>query len=220
MNTLTIIVLAILLIAAMIGLKKGAVKMLFSFFSLLLTIILATIISPIVSEKLQQTAVYDSVYQKTYQYVNERIMQAAADTMDEAMKELELPDIIQKVIKQEQHIEITQATVAVVISTKITRIIFDVLVFVITFIIASLLVKIIATALNIVAMLPVIHGANRLLGLGIGLLEGLLVVWIFFIVITMMGNSDFAVNMFKQINESPILTGLYNNNIIMNILFK
>lgn len=220
MNTLTIIVLAILLIAAMIGLKKGAVKMLFSFFSLLLTIILATIISPIVSEKLQQTAVYDSVYQKTYQYVNERIMQAAADTMDEAMKELELPDIIQKVIKQEQHIEITQATVAVVISTKITKIIFDVLVFVITFIIASLLVKIIATALNIVAMLPVIHGANRLLGLGIGLLEGLLVVWIFFIVITMMGNSDFAVNMYKQINESPILTGLYNNNIIMNILFK
>lgn len=220
MNILTIVVLAVIIVFGMIGHARGFIRMLLSVLSLALTLYLATIISPAVSKTLQQTNLYDSVYDSTYDYINEKIAQSAADSMDGVMDELQLPESLKNYISSNSAISINGSGIAAQVATQITGIIFDVLVFLVTFIAAMVVVKLIFAAVNIVSHLPIIHGANQIAGLFVGIAEGLIFIWIFFIVISLMGSSEFAADMYRQINESPVLTFLYNNNIIMNALFK
>lgn len=53
--------------------------------------------------------------------------------------------------------------------------------FLITLLLAGVLVRGIAFSLGLAAKLPVLHGINKLAGLVFGFGEGLLVVWIFFL---------------------------------------
>lgn len=220
MNTLTIVAIGVIGIFALIGYAKGFVKMLLSVLSLVLTLYLASLISPGISEKLQESSMYDTVYNTTYEYINEKIIPVASESAESVMEELQLPDSLKKYIMSDEKINMTGEGVAKSIAAKLTGIIFDVMVFFITFIVAMIAVKIIFAAINVVTYLPIIHGANQLIGLLAGAAEGIIIVWIFFIVLGMMGNSEFAVDMYKQINESSVLTFLYENNFIMSFLFK
>lgn len=220
MNTLTIVVIAIIAIFGFIGHARGFLKMLFSVLSLILTLYVATLISPYISNWLQNTNLYDSVYDGVYTYVNDVIAQSAADNIKTAMDELQLPENIQHYVLSGETALINGTGVAQVISQRLTAMIFDVLVFLVTFIGAMVIIKLLFAAVNLMSHLPIIHGINKIAGLIIGVLEGLVVVWIFFIVISLMSSSDFAYDMYRQINESAFLTFLYNRNVVMNLLFK
>lgn len=220
MNILTIVVLAVIVLFGLIGHARGFIKMLLSIFSLVLTLYLSSVISPFISEALQKTALYDSVYESTYEYVNEKLVQSAADSMDSLLDELQLPESMKKYISENDKSLHAGNELAAQAASQITGLIFDGLMFLLTFLAAMVVVKLIFAAINIVSYLPIIHGINKTAGLLVGIIEGLLFVWIFFIVISLMGNSEFAADMYRQINESSVLTFLYNNNIIMNMLFK
>lgn len=220
MNILTIVALGIICVFGFVGHAKGFVKMLLSMLTLVATLFIASIISPHISSALKETEMFDSAYEKTYEYVNEAVDKAMSNSSEAVMNELQLPDILKEKIINSDIVALGSEPIAVKIATQITSIIFDTVVFIVTFIAAFIVVKIIFSALNIVTRLPIIHGANQIVGLFVGIAEGVLVVWIFFVVISMMGSSEFATNMYAQINESSILSFLYNNNIIMNLLVK
>lgn len=220
MNILTIIVLAVILVFGLIGHARGFVKMLLAIFSLALTLFLAVIISPAISEALQKTELYNSVYEGAYEYVNEKVVQSAANSMDGIMEELQLPDALKDYISSQEAVKNAGGNLVAEVAGRITKVIFDALVFLVTFIAALVIVKLIFAALNIMTHLPLIHGVNQIAGLIVGIAEGLIFVWIFFVVLGLMGSSEFALDMYQQINESSVLTFLYENNIIMKALFK
>lgn len=220
MNTLTIVVIAIIAIFGFIGHARGFLKMLFSVLSLILTLYVATLISPYISTWLQQTNLYDSVYDGAYTYVNDVIGQSAAGNIKAAMDELQLPENIQHYILSGETAFVDGMGIAQVIAERLTSMVFDVLVFLVTFVGAMVIIKLLFATVNLMSHLPIIHGINKIAGLVIGILEGLVVVWVFFIVISLMNGSDFAYDMYAQINESTFLTFLYNKNIVMNLLFK
>lgn len=220
MNILTIIVLAVILVFGMIGHARGFIRMLLAIISLALTLYLAVIISPSISKALQQTELYNSVYESTFEYVNEKVVQSAANSMESVMEELELPDTLKKYISSQDAVKNAGGNIVVEVAGRITKVIFDALIFIVTFIAAMVVVKLIFAAVNIMTYLPIIHGVNQIAGLFVGIAEGLIFVWIFFIVISLMGSSEFAMNMYQQINESSVLSFLYNNNIIMKAMFK
>lgn len=220
MNALTIVILAIIAICGLIGYTKGFVKMLLSMLSLVVTLIVASLISPYISEALQQTPVFDSVYEKTFEYVNGAVGTAMNSSTEAIVNEMQLPDALKDYVINSEIVTAGSAPIANKIATQVAKIIFDTIVFGVTFIVALILVKIVFKMLNIITYLPLIHGANKLVGLVIGLAEGVIIVWVFFIAISMMGNSEFAANMYMQINDSAILSFLYNNNIILNSIFK
>lgn len=220
MNILTIVVLAVIIMFGLIGRAKGFVKMLLSVLSLVLTLFFASLISPGISDKLQESSMFDKVYNTTYKFVDEKIMATASGSIEDALEEMQLPEELKKYILADEKIGSAGAGVARFIASKLTSITFDVSVFFVTFVVALVAVKVIFAALNIVTYFPIIHGANKMVGLLVGLAEGLIVVWIFFVVISLTGNSQFSLDMYKQINESEILTFLYNNNVLMKFLFK
>lgn len=220
MNTLTIVVIAIIAVFGFIGHARGFLKMLFSVLSLILTLYVATLISPYISSWLQQTNLYDSVYDGAYTYINEAIGHSAADNINTAMDELQLPKNIQRYILSGENALIDGTGIVQVIAEQLTAMVFDVLVFLVTFVGAMIIIKLLFAAVNLMSHLPIIHGVNKTAGLLIGILEGLVIVWIFFIIISLMNSSDFAYEMYAQINESAFLTFLYDKNIVMNLLFK
>ena len=59
---------------------------------------------------------------------------------------------------------------------------------------------------------------NRISGGIIGLAMGVIFVWLGFVIITFLGNTSFASEAFRQIDENAFLTFMYDRNIILNIL--
>ena len=74
--------------------------------------------------------------------------------------------------------------------------------------------------LNNLSKLPVLHSLNQSMGAAFGLLQGLCVVWVAFLLITAFGNTGAGARLMEMIHESPILNTLYNVNIFLEYLFR
>lgn len=92
--------------------------------------------------------------------------------------------------------------------------------FLLTFIIATIVIRAVIFALDIVTALPVIKGLNRIAGIGIGMLIAVIIVWIGFFAITLLYDTIVGKDCFMWIQESKLLTFLYNENIIMKLATK
>ena len=100
----------------------------------------------------------------------------------------------------------------------LTDIILNALGFFITFILAAVGMAVLCFVLDLISKLPVLHQINTLAGAAVGALEGMVVLWIAFIVITMLGSTEFGQSCLTMIGESKILSFLYDSNVLSNFL--
>lgn len=103
---------------------------------------------------------------------------------------------------------------------KLTEIIFNAIIYVFVFAIMFVLLRVLAGVTGIITRLPVIKQANRLGGLLLGLAEGLLAVWIMFIVVTAFGSVEWASDALSEIGGNSFLSFLYDSNIFLKMIFK
>jgi hypothetical protein len=89
----------------------------------------------------------------------------------------------------------------------------------VTYLCIFLILRILASLLNILERLPIIHGVNKLGGLIVGLAEGLFAVWILGIVFTVFGMTELGQSAAACIQESTILSILYGHNLLQQIVF-
>ena len=89
---------------------------------------------------------------------------------------------------------------------------------VLIFLSTSLLIRILLYVFDVIAMLPIIGGLNRLAGAALGLMIALTVVWIFFLIVTLLYATDIGKDMLRMIQENPFLSFLYKNNYIWNVV--
>ena len=100
----------------------------------------------------------------------------------------------------------------------ISRMVIRVLSFLVTSLLAIIIVKALMVAVDILGELPVIGLANHLGGAAVGVLLAVLAVWILFLVITLMYSSEIGASCFEMIKESKFLTFLYDKNILLEKL--
>ena len=93
-----------------------------------------------------------------------------------------------------------------------------VLAYVLTFLLAVLILKIIMLMLDVVTTLPIIKGLNRLLGFFAGGIQGVGVIWLLFLVITLLGSTEPGGRLLIMIGEGRVLSFLYDNNLFLRIL--
>lgn len=235
MNWLLILVVGILLTFAILGYRKGLIKMIISVASMIITFILVTTFAPRVGSALKETDLYLNVHEKTYEAIADKLddeinsdeifsdMTELNEKGTEIIEKLGLPESISEaVIDKIDFTENINTGIEGLINTiavNLTDYIVDAAIFVISFIIVLLIVKIVFAAINLISYLPIIHGINKFAGLLLGIVEGIGVVWVIFIAVTVLGGTELNGEMFALINSSEILSFLYNNNIIMNLLF-
>lgn len=99
-------------------------------------------------------------------------------------------------------------------------IILNILAFIVTLVVVQLILWSVITALNLFARLPVLHLLNKAGGLAIGLFQGLLMVWVIFLIISALSATDFGMMLMEMIEGSSILKGIYDSNLFLKLVVQ
>ncbi len=220
MNWTLICVIGILLINMIAGIGRGLVKMIFSMVSIAVIIVVTVFAAPHICRLLEEnTGLDEKVYERTEAYLEEHDMLAGEDGFVDTDK-LPLPKSLKQSIDDKAGELAGQGASAYnnYVIGRVSEIIFSAAVYVASFVIISLILFVIGALLNVVSRLPVLKQINRIGGGIVGLVTGVMIVWIGFIVITVLGNTQFAATVFAQIDENPFLTFMYSRNVIMNLI--
>lgn len=158
-----------------------------------------------------------------------------SDKMNEIVEQIgekfELPDVLVDALKDNSSNEMLSTmseygTTSIrditlnIAASRLTDIVFNALMYVIILVILYIIIRMCLVFTNVLSKLPLVGETNKILGSVVGLCEGLIVVWLFFIIITAFGNTEFASNLLVDINENPILAFLYNYNPLNTLLLE
>jgi uncharacterized membrane protein required for colicin V production len=223
MNWLLLIVLALLLGNALIGMKVGMIKTVFSLFSLIVSLVLTVYISPVVNDFMRgNETFYGNITEKVEKFLPFEEEEAKVSEQVSAIEGLPLPQSIKDTLIENNNKEIYKVLSVTnfreYVSNYLAGIIVNALAFIVTFFVILIGLWVLSIALNIVSKLPLLNQINKTAGLLAGLVHGLVVVWIFFILITVFGGTELGQKALGMISESQILNMLYNNNLLLGFI--
>ena len=235
MNWLLLVAIAIIGVGAFLGWRAGFVKAVFSLVSTIAVIVLTLFLSPIVTGFLQgNETITGGINGKLNDIINlEFIAEDVEDQSDPAsfIDGLSLPESIKEVLKEAVEKILVEkkeeadafvgdqlATLEEYICEVLTNMIINAVGFVVTFIVVAVGMAVLCFVLDALSKLPVIHQLNTIAGIAFGALEGLMVLWILFVIITMLGSTGFGQALLTMISESKILSFLYDHNFISKIV--
>lgn len=89
--------------------------------------------------------------------------------------------------------------------------------YILAFIISSVALAVVCNVLDIAAKLPVLHEINQTAGLLVGLVEGLLDVWIAFIVLDLFAETEWGTVLLNMVHSSELVSIFYENNLLYKI---
>jgi uncharacterized membrane protein YuzA (DUF378 family) len=104
--------------------------------------------------------------------------------------------------------------------TGITNLIVKAVAFIGTLLIVGIVLAMLGGITNLLGRIPGIEQANSIAGAIAGGLIGLVVVWVLFVIITMISATSIGQKMLAMINENPLLSFIYNHNFISSKVFK
>ena len=141
-----------------------------------------------------------------------------------AIDELPIPDMLKKLLIN-NNTEKTYQKLAVnsfndYVPKFMANLIMNIIAFVLTWVIVASFIWLAVMTLDVIANLPVIHGINQVLGLLLGFMQALAIVWITFLVITIFSSTAIGKLLMEMIEKSVILDKLYDLNVFLNFLQK
>lgn len=140
------------------------------------------------------------------------------DSITQQMNSVVSDDYINGLIKNE-NVTIKEV-VTQVVANRLTDIIFHALMYAIVFAVVFAILRIVMVAFGLISKLPVIHQASSVGGLAFGLIEGLIFVWLLFMVLTMLESTDWASKALSDISSNSFLEFIYNHNLILKSTFR
>ncbi len=208
-----LVIVAIILLCVLMGYKRGLtgclVKLLAFFIALAVAVILFKPVSAIIinntqiDEKIQTSIVevFESEDSESEEDQNNSpIMKYVSDEIESATEEK----------KKEIVNNVAQDT-----SVKIVNI----LAFILLYILARILLIFVKFIANIITKLPIIKQCDKIGGVLYGVLQGLLTVFILLALITFISTIVNQYGLLEMINKSYIGSILYNNNILLKVIF-
>ena len=72
--------------------------------------------------------------------------------------------------------------------------------------------------LDIISKLPILNELNHFAGLAVGVLQGLLFLWIACTILTACSGTQWGQDAMNMIGQSKLLSVIYNNNLILKYI--
>ena len=139
----------------------------------------------------------------------------------QAIQQADLPNVFKSLLAVNNNSEIYQQlgveTFAQYVGSYLAKLIINIVAFLITFVLISIIFRAIVFALDIVSSLPGVGIVNRLVGGVIGMVGAMVIVWTLYIIITLMYTTTVGKELFQMIQENQFLTMLYEYNPIMKL---
>lgn len=146
---------------------------------------------------------------------------------DQQIKEIEesafpafLKDLILENNNTTIYEELGVSTFAQYVARYISRMAINIVSFLVTFILAIIIVKALMAAIDIIGELPGVGFFNHLGGGVVGAFMAVMIVWLGFLVMTLLYTTAAGAATFEMIEQSEILTFLYEKNILLSKLIS
>lgn len=148
---------------------------------------------------------------------------ASSSTLQtEIINALPIPQVIKNMLinhnNEESYESLDVSTFQEYLVGSISTLLLNAISFLVAVILVNVALRVAFMLLNIFANLPVIGLANRLAGAALGLVEALFLLWLFFLILTVAQTSDMGSSIMTTINNSPLLSWLYESNLFLRIV--
>lgn len=239
MNWVLIVVLLILPVSAMIGYKKGILRIVYSMAAWVIALVFVSWVTPhINSYLLENTSIHATIEAQCEEKIrlsaNEQIEKSGQEKKAELMGYLEkdtgleklgisLPDsvverIFEKTTAAGELLE--ESGIYAMIASELADFLLKGISFLVALVVTWVFVHVVSSLLGIMSHLPIIKGTNRCLGGAVGLLEGMLVIWLVFYIIALGSMGEMGQTITAYVYESPFLVFLYENNPVLMLMLN
>lgn len=135
------------------------------------------------------------------------------------IESLPIPETLQEQMEafnnSEGYLKLGANDFASYVTNYFASLIMNVVAYLVTLLIAWIIIRLIIGALGIFTRLPLIRTADHVLGLVLGLVQGLLIVWFLLLILSFFAALPVGQTLLAQVHESPFLDALYNTNMFM-----
>lgn len=244
MNWMLIAVGGILLVGILIGIWRGAIKIVVSLMTTILTLVLVYFATPYVADAIVAFTPLDEIIEEKIatstneamtdflsgdvemklveEYAEDGLEVLSRDIQIAAISESDIPEVFKNLLLTNNNEMIYNKLGAdsfvAYITKYVTKLVVHIIAFAITFIVVTILMSIIVFALKIASHLPVLGAANRLAGGALGAVGALLIVWAAFAVITIFYSSEIGKELLEMIKQEALLRTIYEYNPILRLI--
>lgn len=225
---LGIAALGIILAACIVGYHRGFVREVVSTFFVILSFILVWMINPYINTFLREsTPLYEKIQESCQDFVqsaSEGGNGMGEEEQAELVDKMELPDLMKDSLMKNNTAEVYRYlavnTFADYVSNSIALMVINGISFLLSFLAATILIRAVTFALDILSKLPVINGANKITGALVGGIKCVVFIWIALLVVTLMCNTEIGKKGMELIQGDFFLNLLYNQNIFVKIFMS
>ena len=220
-----IVIIAILLISFLYGAAKGLIQTTLKTFSTIIAFILSVALQPVVTGLIKATPIFDMVKLKVAEFLSLTPSESGnliQSQQTELISSLPLPDFMLELLSENNNsvvYEILDATnTADYICAYLANLIISVCVTLLLIVVIRIILAVILKAADILTKLPVISQFNYLGGGAVGLIKGVLIIWLIFSALLIFVASDSFVIIQENIDASYLGSILYEKNIFKNAI--
>lgn len=152
------------------------------------------------------------------------MMELSDENQDYFIDQMDIPNSIKNQLKEDNNSD-TKKDLGVdnfykYISTYLARMIVNAMTFFALFVLLTIIANVIYFAVGIATSIPIVGGLNKAGGVLFGLLEALLITWGIFLIVAVSINTSFGQHIYAQIEESKILSALYDGNLFLPLISR
>ncbi len=238
MNAVLVLVALIFGLCVADGLRRGFIKIVASLAATIVTIVVVMVLNPYVSEVLEKIIPMESLITTNCIEVLYPESNMNKDEFRELLPEIEmnrdeqigvienskLPEMFKELILENNNSEIYESlgvtNFGEYLVKYFAKLIINVVSFLLTFLLVTIVVRTVIYMLGLISDLPIIGGMNRLAGGAVGLVKALIIVWVLFVIITLMYDSKIGATCIQAIEENEFLSFIYDQNLLMKFMVK
>lgn len=225
MNLLLLIVIAITALLAILGYRRGLFKSAVSTVGIVLAVFLTTILHAPINKAICNNTGLDEYIKSKIEEKFELDTDKNELTRNEEMELLEnipLPENIKEWIiengSKETFGKLNAKGFEDYVAIYLTEMVMKGLSYLITFIVLMIIINIFINLADVITSIPILNGLNKVGGILFGICQSLIIIWIAFIIITFLSAFDWGMDIMKMIDESSILSIIYEKNIFLKFV--
>jgi len=208
-----LIIIAIMALCILLGYKRGLIGVAFKILSFILAIVITFILYiPVSNFVINNTSIDDSLKNAIVERFSEEDI-----TEEKIEKESSMPQVITEYIEKTTA-DVKNASLEIA-AQNISITLVKLMVAILLFILIRILLMFIKLFTNIVEKLPIIKQFNKVGGIIYGFLQGSVIIFVVLAIISIISPIVNTSAVLGAINSSYIGSILYNNNILLSLIF-
>lgn len=226
MNIFDILVILIITGFAISSYRSGFIRTCFGFVPMFLSLFCAYKVTPVLSKFIRGTGFYTDYKQKiaSYLQLDSLVSSGIQNSQTELINSMNLPGFLKESLIENNNSVVYKildvSEIQDYISGYIANVSINIISILLVFIVTFLLAKTLLYTFNILASLPVLNFINGIGGLSVGIIKGVVVVWIMFIGLTFFYCNPQFKSVFEMLNQSKFAGVLYENNWLLFLILK